>query len=413
MRDTPTAEPSAFVRYRSLRRGAGRQRGEARQAAIRQTQRDRRAAMEAAAHTQLDAWFAAQDDSEELLWFWFNHFNVYWRKDAVGVLLGDYLERALRPNLQGRFRDLLGAVALHPAMLVYLDNERNAAGRINENQARELLELHTLGVQGGYSQRDVQELARVMTGFGVIAESGRVPAGARRDGDFVFDPQRHDDGRKQVLGLDLASTGPEEFGAVLDLLAVHPSTARHVSERLALFLLGDAARASTVDAAVNTWTRTQGDLAAVVRQLRTPADGAAPTAPTFKDPRRWVLTSLRLLGGGAVPGDSTLALRWLVALGQPMFGCRTPDGYALRGTDWLGAGALAQRFEVAREIVAALPLLFDPVPDPADTAARAAARPPFANAGPGSRRAWAQAASPGDRLALMLSSPEFMHWSAA
>lgn len=404
------AQPSPFVRYRRLRRAASGLKGPERQRAIRQSQRERRDAMEAASDRLLRAWFAAPDPrSEDLLWFWFNHFNVYWHKDAVGVLLDDYLERALRPHADGRFRELLQAATLHPAMLVYLDNEKNAAGRLNENHARELLELHTVGVQGGYGQRDVQELARVMTGFGLVTVEGLDAQAAVAGGDFRFDPRRHDGGAKSVLGLALAGAGPEELGAVFDALAAHPATARHLARKLALFLIGDAAPETVVDAAVQAWQDSGGTLGAVVQALREHPELRERPPASFKDPRHWLLSALRRLANGAPLRDTAPLQRWLLALGQPLFGRRTPDGYSLRGSDWLGAGQLTQRFELARELVAALPRLLDAAPEPAALFERLAGEPPFAGAR--SRATWARATTPTERLALMLSSPEFMHWS--
>src|SRR2546430_318655 len=151
---------------------------------------------EAAARMLLRALYSPWQLREQMTWFWMNHFNVFQYKANLRVLVADYEERAIRPHALGRFRDLLGATARHPAMLIYLDNAQNAASRINENYARELMELHTLGVDGGYTQRDVQELARILTGFGV------------REGLFEFIPGRHDYGDKLLLGRTIRGTFP-------------------------------------------------------------------------------------------------------------------------------------------------------------------------------------------------------------
>src|SRR5258706_1737372 len=173
---------------------------------------------------------------EQLTWFWFNHFNVHAPKGEIRAFVGDY-ENTIRDHALGKFRDLLVAVAVHPAMLLYLDNVQNAKGHINENYAREIMELHTLGVGSGYSQQDVQELARVLTGVGVDL-SGRPPGGWRR-GDFrydfsdenrshslaVFNAARHDFGEKQFLGTTIQGSGINEVATALDILAVEPPTA--------------------------------------------------------------------------------------------------------------------------------------------------------------------------------------------
>src|SRR5256885_4542743 len=182
---------------------------------------------EAAARMLLRALYSPWQLREQMTWFWMNHFNVFQYKANLRVLVADYEERAIRPHALGRFRDLLGATARHSAMLIYLDNAQNAANRINENYARELMELHTLGVDGGYTQRDVQELARILTGFVV------------REGWFEFIPGRHDYGDKLLLGRTILGRGAAEVDEALDLLAQHPATARFICRKLALFFVSD------------------------------------------------------------------------------------------------------------------------------------------------------------------------------
>src|SRR5947207_395136 len=171
---------------------------------------------EAAARMLLRALYSPWQLREQMTWFWMNHFNVFQYKANLRVLVADYEERAIRPHALGRFRDLLGATALHPAMLIYLDNAQNAANRINENYARELMELHTLGVDGGYAQRDVQELARILTGFSVNFD--------REMPKFI--PGRHDYGDKLLLGRTIRGRGAAEVDEALDLPARHPATTR-------------------------------------------------------------------------------------------------------------------------------------------------------------------------------------------
>src|SRR5712691_7253419 len=185
---------------------------------------------EAQTRMLLRALYSPNQLEEQMTWFWMNHFSVFQFKGPLRSLVADYEERAVRPQALGRFRELLGATARHPAMLIYLDNARNSAGRINENYARELMELHTLGVDGGYTQRDVEALARILTGWSLDLAGGELSR---------FYPRRHDFGDKQLLGVTIKGRGAAELDEALDLLARHPSTARFVSRKLALFLVAD------------------------------------------------------------------------------------------------------------------------------------------------------------------------------
>src|SRR3984893_5784199 len=198
-------------------------------------------AHQAATRTILRALYAPDQLRERMTWFWFNHFNVHQYKANVRALVGDYEDRAIRAHALGRFRDLLEATLRHPAMLRYLDNADNAAGHINENYAREIMELHTMGVGSGYTQKDVEELARVLTGVGIDLN----PEGPKlkpelqgqliHDGLFEFNPARHDFGDKVFLGQAIKGRGFDEVDQVLDILSRRPATAGHISRRLAAF----------------------------------------------------------------------------------------------------------------------------------------------------------------------------------
>lgn len=359
---------------------------------------------------------AGEDGTESLVWFWFNHFNVFWQKDLVGAALPDYVDGVIRPRVQGRFRDLLLGVMTHPAMLVYLDNARNVAGKINENYARELLELHTLGVDGGYTQADVQEVARVLTGFGLrplrpVKWPPKLAPLVVEEGEFLFDPRRHDFGDKQVLGRTIAGKGFAEAEGLADLLARHPATAPHLARRLCWFFVGEGASQQVIDRVAQAFTESDGDLGSVTRSVReAAADRAATGDRTFKDPYRWVVSGVGLLAAGTPVKDVAPIARWLRALGQPLFGCRTPDGYSLEGSDWVSSGQLTQRFEIARELVnSSRRVLAQPVPLKA-VLTSAPVRQVEAGLGAPSRQALEKAGDDGERLALLLSSPEFMHW---
>jgi uncharacterized protein (DUF1800 family) len=232
------------------------------------------AGREAAQRFVLRALYSPAQLQEQMTWFWMNHFNVFLFKNNVRATIGDYEDRAIRPNALGRFRDLLRATMLHPAMLVYLDNAQNAVNRINENYARELMELHTLGVDAGYTQRDVQELARVLTGLGVNFGRDRPKVRADlearyvADGLFEFNPMRHDFGDKQFLGRTIRGRGLAEIDEVIDVLVAHPATSRFVARKLAQYFVDDAPGEPLLERLVRAFrTDPGGDIAAMLRAL--------------------------------------------------------------------------------------------------------------------------------------------------
>ncbi|RPH40906.1 MAG: DUF1800 domain-containing protein [Burkholderiales bacterium] len=384
-----------------------------------------RLAREAASRSLLLALHSPDQLRERMTWFWTNHFSVFQGKANLRAMVGDYEDRAIRPHALGRFRDLLGAATRHPAMLRYLDNERNAAGRLNENHARELLELHTLGVDGGYTQADVQELARVLTGVGV--NFGDTPPRLRpalqatyvRDGGFEFNPARHDFGDKRVLGRPIAGRGLAELDEVLDLLARHPSTATHVCRRLARFLVADAPDPALVARLASVFSRSDGDIAAVLESLVADPAFRASLGTKFKDPMHYVVSAVRLAYDDRPVVDATPMLGWIARLGEPPFGRQTPDGYPLDEAAWSGSGQMTARFEIARAIGSGTPALFR-AEGGAPVGASAERPPPPALANvvwdrstrdrvaPATRRALEQAASPQEWNAFLLSSPEFM-----
>src|SRR2546426_1764695 len=237
---------------------------------------------EAAARMLLRALYSPWQLREQMTWFWMNHFNVFQYKANLRVLVADYEERAIRPHALGRFRELLGATARHPAMLIYLDNAQNAANRINENYARELMELHTLGVDGGYTQRDVQELARILTGFVV------------REGWFEFIPGRHDYGDKLLLGHSIRGRGAAEVDEALDLLAQHPATARFLCRKLALFFVSDDPSEVLVERLASTFRSSDGDIAAALRELFGSPEFRASLRTEFQDSVHYAVSAARL-----------------------------------------------------------------------------------------------------------------------
>lgn len=358
---------------------------------------------------------------EHMTWFWFNHFNVHQFKANLRAMVGDYEDRAIRPHALGRFRDLLGAVLHHPAMLRYLDNEQNAAGRPNENLGRELLELHTLGVDAPYSQRDVQELSRVLTGHGVNLTSNtpRVRADLqnlyRRAGLYEFNPARHDFGDKVLLGYRLQSRGAAELDEALDLLAQHPHTARFISRKLVQFFLGDAPAPGLVDRMSRTFLDSQGHIGQVLEVLFLDLAFSAAGTPAFKDPMHFVLSGVRAAHEGQVILNTVPVLTWFNRLGQGLYNRQTPDGYPLSSDAWNGSGQMATRFEIARQMGTSAAGLFRPedpslgVDQPHMPQLATDAFKHYVQAGlrPTTRDVLA-AATARDWNALYLASPDFM-----
>lgn len=372
----------------------------------------------------LRALYSPNQLQEQMTWFWMNHFNVSTRKGGLRELVGDYEEAAIRPHALGRFRDLLGATVRHPAMLRYLDNAQNAGGRLNENYARELMELHTLGVGSGYSQADVQSLARVLSGLGVtLRDDGpppRLPAAQQaayvRQGLFEFNPARHDDGAKTLLGAPITQRGLAEADEALDRLARAPATARFVSRKLAIYFVADAPPPALVERMSATFLRSDGDIAAVLTTLFESPEFAASLGRKFRDPVHYVVGSVRLAYGDRVVSDVAPMLGWLNRMGQPLYGHETPDGYALTQDAWASAGQMATRFEIARAIGASGAVLFRagdkaPLEKPPypPLAASPVVRTEMASLSQATRAALAQASAPPDWNTFFLASPEFNH----
>lgn len=377
---------------------------------------------EASQRFVLRALYSPAQLREKMTWFWMNHFSVFAGKADLRASVGDYEERAVRPHALGRFRDLLGATTRHPAMLRYLDNAQNAAGRINENYARELMELHTLGVGGGYSQQDVQELARVLTGVGISLrpledEPPRMKPALRshyvRQGLFEFNPQRHDWEAKTLLGAPIRAEGLAELDEALDRLARHSATARFVTRKMAVYLVGDAPPPALLDALARTFERTDGDIAAVLAELFQSSAFQASLGQRFRDPVQYVLAGARLVHGEQqVLANADPLLNWLQRLAEPLYGRATPDGYPLDTATWSGSGQMSTRFEAARVLGAGA--LAPPDAQGKRPPLPALSRTPYlqqidATLAPATRAALVQATSPREWNLLFLSSPEFMH----
>jgi len=376
---------------------------------------------QAATRSLLRNLYSRNQLQEQMTWFWFNHFNVQADKRDIRAMVGDYEDQAIRPHALGKFRDLLKAADLHPAMLRYLDNDQNAAGHLNENYAREILELHTMGVGSGYTQKDVEEMARVLTGVGVSLSPDKPKLKPDQEALYVrrglmeFNPARHDFGEKTVLGRKISATGLGEFEDMLDALARQPATARHVSSKMAAYFM-DEAPPKLVDRMTAIFLRSDGDIARVLEVLFKSDEFQASLGKKIKDPLHYTISAVRLAYGDRPIVNTGPLQGWIGRLGQGLYGRDTPDGYPLEDTAWSGPGQLTGMFEVARQVGSNSAGLFKPA------GAGAEEQPAFpqlqnalfyasteAQLSPQTKSALAQARSPAEWNTLFLSSPEFLH----
>jgi uncharacterized protein (DUF1800 family) len=314
----------------------------------------------------LRAVYSERQLQEVMTDFWFNHFNVYVQKGADRILTASYERDAIRPHVFGKFEDLLKSTAEHPAMLFYLDNWMSASPNakaperpdrfgmrrmrnarvakrsrgLNENYAREIMELHTLGVDGGYTQKDVQEVARCFTGWTI-----RNP---RAGGDFYFNPFMHDDGEKIVLGKKISSGGGVRDGyAVIRLLATHPSTAKFISTKLARKFVSDTPPQALVTRMSQTFSKTGGDIREVLRTMfMSPEFFAAENyRAKIKTPFEMTVSAVRAIG--ADTNGNPQFHRWIAQMGEGLFMCQPPTGYLDTAERWVNAGALLERMNFA------------------------------------------------------------------
>jgi uncharacterized protein (DUF1800 family) len=337
---------------------------------------------------------------EVLVDFWFNHFNVFGGKGEDRWMVGAYERDAIRPHVFGRFRDILGATASHPAMLFYLDNwtstKEGFAGRgLNENYARELMELHTLGVDGGYTQDDVREVARCFTGWSIVPPRAAANAPARRGaardlppGSFVFRAPAHDAGAKTVLGTAIPAGGGRADGEkVLDLLAAHPATARFVATKLCRRFVSDDPPAALVARVAGVFRATDGDLRSVYAAIFSSPEfwsDAAFRAKT-KTPLELAASAVRALGGSVDAARAAPLARQVALMGQPLYKCQPPTGYADAGEAWVSAGMLVSRIAFGGALAAGnvpgvavdASRIAPNSPDPVPAAALALAEPAF------------------------------------
>ena len=354
------ANPLANEKYRQIIRDYYQQNG---------LEQPQKLSAELQASRILRAVYSERQLQEVMVDFWTNHFNIFMGKGADRWLLPAYDRDTIRPNAMGKFRGLLEATAKSPAMLFYLDNFQSVspdmrqprrvlqgAGQqrrgINENYARELMELHTLGVDGGYTQKDVQEVARCFTGWtifqprggGAAANALMGEAGRRNAGTFFFNMRAHDDGEKTVLGHKIpAGGGIKDAVMVLDILVQHPSTAKFIATKLVRHFVADVPPPSLVNKVAATYTKTDGDIREMLRTIFFSNEFNSPDAyrAKIKRPFELVISAVRTLGADTNGGPGIH--QWMQRMGEPLYGHQTPNGYSDAADAWVNTGGLLER----------------------------------------------------------------------
>jgi uncharacterized protein (DUF1800 family) len=338
---------------------------------------------------------------ERLVWFWSNHFCVSADKGNVRQICGAYEREVIRANVLGRFGDMLLAAESHPAMLIYLDNARSIgpdsmAGLrqkrgLNENLAREILELHTLGVRTVYTQDDVTRFANVITGWTVVPFR-QDPV---RGGEFEFNPRMHQPGAQSVIGKSYPDGGLEQGHAVLAALARHPATAKHVATKLARHFVADEPPPALVDRLAKRFLATQGDLKEMAKTLVAAPESWETPRAKLKRPGEWVVAALRAVG--VAPAEIGPVMQAHNLLGEPLWRPSAPKGFADESAPWLDG--LAQRLDIANQFARRLGADADPREVFEEVLA------PLASAE--TRQAVTRAESRPQALALLFMAPEF------
>lgn len=309
---------------------------------------------------------SANDFAERLVYFWSNHFAISIDKLPVVPFAGNYEFDAIRPHIMGRFGDMLSAAVTHPAMLLFLDQaqsigpnsmlaQRIATRRkkelgLNENLAREILELHTLGVRTGYTQGDVTEFARALTGM-TVAGIGDGPLQKKivakaSPGDSLFLDVVHEPGKRQIMGKTYSQSGQMQSAAILADLAVHSATARHIATKLAQHFVADTPPPTLVAKLEQNFLKTGGDLPSLYRTLIEAPEAWSGEQQKFKSPWEWVISSLRALNIRQLPGNAN-AVGMFEQMGQPVWKPGSPAGFADTTDNWAGGAALMRRVEMA------------------------------------------------------------------
>jgi uncharacterized protein (DUF1800 family) len=339
--------------------------------------------------------------AERLAWFWSNHFCVSADKGQVRSIAGAYEREAIRANLRYRFADMLVAVETHPAMLMYLDNAgsigpnsvagKNRGRGLNENLAREILELHTLGVRTVYTQDDVTRFANVITGWTVVPSRQDAVHG----GEFTFNERMHQPGAQTIIGKNYPDTGFEQGREVLAALARHPATARHIATKLARHFVADDPPLTLVERLTKRFLDTDGDLKELAKALVAAPEAWASSRGKLKRPGEWIIAALR--AAGITEPDIRPVMQAQNLLGEPLWRPPAPNGFADDDATWLDG--LAQRLDVANQLARRLGDKVDPKAVFEETIA------PLASAD--TRQTIARAESRPQALALLFMAPEF------
>ncbi|MFO1115627.1 MAG: DUF1800 family protein [Beijerinckiaceae bacterium] len=340
---------------------------------------------------------------ERLVCFWSNHFCISVAKGGfVRVIAGAYEREAIRPHVLGRFADMLKAVELHPAMIFYLDNQQSMgpnsqAGKnrrrgLNENLAREILELHTLGVDGGYSQADVTSLARIITGWSFVGRDGRIGP----PGSAAFVANFHEPGAQDVLGRAYVQPDRTQGLAVLDDLVRHPATARHIATKFARHFVADDPPPALVDRLARNFRDTDGDLKSMATTLVESPEAWTIPPGKLRSPYEFLIAAAR--GTGRAPTDPGPILGGLNTLGQPLWSPTGPNGYSDTAATWISPEGVKARLDLSWQFASRIA----DMPNPVDTLDKIAG----AAASADTRQAIARAESKQQALALLLMSPE-------
>ncbi len=298
--------------------------------------------------------------AERLTWFWSNHFCVSVAKNGVRPLAGAYEREAIRPHVLGRFHDMLLAAETHPAMLIYLDNARSTgphsqAGMsrgkgLNENLAREILELHTLGVRTVYSQDDVTGFAKIITGWTVV------PARQEHAGEFMFNPNMHEPGVQTLLGFEMDNSDFEQGYGALAMLARHPATARHIADKLVRHFVSDRPLPALAEKLAGRFVETDGDLKEVAKALVAAPESWNAADRKLKRPAEWMVTTLRATGSAEV--DITAFMQAQNLLGEPLWRPAAPKGFSDDDAAWIDG--LVQRLDIANALARRVGGVTDP-----------------------------------------------------
>jgi uncharacterized protein (DUF1800 family) len=354
----------------------------------------------AEAKARLDAALSAETGFvERLVWFWSNHFCVSADKGPVHALCGAFEREAIRPHVRGKFADMLLAVETHPAMLLYLDNAQSIgpssfAGQrrgkgLNENLAREIMELHTIGVRSGYSQDDVTSFAKVITGWSVV------PPKFERGGEFLFNERLHEPGSERIMGREYGAGGFEQGRAVLLALARSPATANHIATKLVRHFVADNPPASLVEKLAKRFRDTDGDLNEVSLMLVTAPEAWDASLSKLRRPSEWLVNSLRVLN--VAPPDVRPILQAQNLLGEPLWRPPAPNGFSDESAAWMDG--LAQRVDIASNLSRRVGEFIDP-----NAAAERSLGPLLSKE---TKQTVASAESRQQAIALLLMSPEF------